>query len=166
MDTSDEPISWIMLAGSAASTAAQIQAQRAQGDAAQAIGKTRAAIDEQNAAAALKRGIAAGKMKLEEGKRLLASNRATAAARGIEGGSDVVETQNIANVLRDANLIFETGSGQSQFYRSSAGLERASGRYLKRESQADMWGTGFKGGREFMEIGIEEFGWFTDDKKV
>ena len=163
METSDEPISIGLLLASGASTAAQIQAQQQQGKAAKGIGEARAAIDDRNAEVALKRGIAAGKLKIEEGRRALASNRARTAASGINvnvGSPVVIATQSRANVLRDANFLFEGGSVRGQQFTSSAGLERATGRHLRDQARTRSLQTGIEGTSDIVNLGIDDFGWF------
>ncbi len=130
--------------GTAVSVAGTLQA----GKQAEKIGKARAAIDIRNAEQARKVAVEKAKIKGEKGRRLRATQKSQAAADGIRinvGSPLVIETETRNIIAKDIGFILEGGRAESDFFRSSAALEIATGKAAKRKSRFDALSQGLLG---------------------
>lgn len=104
------------------------------------IANARAEIDIQNAEAARRSSVEKSKIKGERGRRLIETQKSTAAAGGVRinvGSPLVIEAQTRADIATDIGFILERGRTESNFYRSRAAVERATGKAARRKSKWD-----------------------------
>ena len=152
----------VALAAMGVGTYMDVQGTLQQGKDVEKIAKARAEIDVANADAAARRAGEAAKVKTQEGKRLLASQKATFAASGVNVGMGaplVVAAQTRADVLRDVGFILESGEVERQGFLNSANIERMRGKAYRRKSKWDAWSKGLKGGASMGAMGEQAGYW-------
>lgn len=167
MTESDDPIS-LGIGAQVAATGVGVAGKLQEGKELERISKQRAAVDRANAAAAQRRAGVAAKIETEKGRRLLASQTADFAARGITvgmGSPAVVAAQTKADILKDVGFILEGGEVERQSLLSSAALEEARGKRLRRASTFDALRTGLTGGAS-VGFKLGETGFFDDEEDV
>ena len=133
-----------MVAGTAMSVVGSIQ----QGKQAEQIGKARADIDRQNAKFALEAATEKARILGERGRRLGAANKAAQAAGGTminAGTSLVIEAENEANIAKDVGFTMMQGENAYWSGMSSAAIEEAQGKAMKKQSLWDAMATGMQG---------------------
>lgn len=146
----------------AGSTTVSVMSSLRQGKEAQEIANARAAVDRADAAAVARRTIEAAKIKRRRGAEAVASQKVRTAAAGIrvDTGSPLVnEAQMRSDILKDIDLILETGSTHRERFFGSARLEEERGRKLRRQSMWDAVTTGLRGAGSIAFLGSEA-GWF------
>ncbi len=119
-----------------------------QGRQAEKIAKTRAQIDLENAKAVRRSSVEEASIEKERSIRARATAQVTAAAGGIrinEGLPLVIDTQIAAMTAKDIGFILERGRVTERGFLSSAALEIAQGKALKRKSKFDALSQGLLG---------------------
>lgn len=133
-----------MAAGTAMSAANTLK----EGKDAQKIANARAAVDLENAKAARNASVEKARITNERGRRLLATQKAEAAAGGIkinEGSPLVIEAQTRRDINTDVGFILEHGRAEENYYKSSAAMERAYGKSARKRSKYSAWSQGLLG---------------------
>ena len=154
-------IETLALAGIAAGTALQVQGTLEEGKQAEEIAKARADIDIANAEATRKASVEKAKIKGERGRKLIETQKSAAAAGGIRinvGSPLVIEAQTRADIAKDIGFSLETGRVEEQIFRSSAALEIAQGKALKKKSKFDALAQGLQGFGSVATLGIPKPG--------
>ena len=125
----------LALAVTAAGTVEQIRSTRQAGEDAQKLAEARAAIDIQTAEAARETSVEKAKIRTERGRRLIATQKALAAAGNIRinvGVPLVIEAETRDIIAQDVGFILQTGREEAGFFRSRAALEIATGKRTKK----------------------------------
>ncbi len=121
---------------------------RQEGKDAKKLADQRAAIDEANAEAARTASVEKAKITGERGQRLLATQKSEFAAGNVRinvGAPLVIETETRDVIARDVGFVLEFGRAESDFLRSSAAIERATGKVAKRQSRFSAIAQGLEG---------------------
>ena len=138
----------LALTATAVGVGAQISGTLQQGRQAEKIAEARAAIDLQKADAIRKASVEEAKIKTERGKRLIELQKSQAAVGNIRinvGAPLVIEAETQDLIAQEIGFVLETGRAESDFFRSSAALEIAQGKALKRRSKFDAIRRGLTG---------------------
>ena len=146
-----DPITLSVLAITAAGigTAVGVGQTLQQGRQVEKIAEARAQIDLEDAKAVRKSSVEEATIEKERSVRARATATAAAAAGGIrinEGLPLVIDTQIAAATAKDIGFILERGRVTEGAFRSSAALEIAQGKALKRKSKFDALSLGLLGG--------------------
>ncbi len=137
-----------LLATAAVGTAVGIGQTLQQGRQQEKIAKARAQIDLKNAKAARRASVEEASIEKERSVRSRAAAKAAAAAGGIrvnEGLPLVIDTQIAAATAKNIGFILERGRVTEGAFESSAAIERARGRSLRRKSKFDALSQGLLG---------------------
>lgn len=145
-----DPITLTVLALTATGigTAVGIGQTLKQGKEAEKISKARAQIDLENAEAVRRQSVEEARIEKEKGRRLLATQKVTAAAGGIRinvGAPLVIEAETQADIAKEVGFILERGRAGEGAFRSSAAIEIAVGKSLRRRSKFDAISQGLLG---------------------
>ena len=143
-----DPVTAIGIGLMAVGTVQGMQATRQEGKDAENIAQQRAAIDIANAEATREAAVEEAKIRGERGRRFLATQKSQAAAGGIRinvGSPLVIEAETRDIITRDIGFVLETGRTESDFFRSSAALEIATGKTIKRQKKASAIAQGLRG---------------------
>jgi len=154
----DPVITPLAIGAMVAGTGMEIAGTLKEGKQAEKISKQRAAIDIQNAEAVRRASVEKAKIKSEQGRKLLATQKAQAAAGGIRinvGSPLVIETQTRADIATDIGYILERGRTESDYYRSSAAIEIATGKAARKKAKSSAWAQGIKGFGSIAYMGVE-----------
>ncbi|KKL61895.1 hypothetical protein LCGC14_2190670 [marine sediment metagenome] len=147
-----DPITLLVIG--AIGTAVGVSQTLQQGKQAEKIAKARAQIDLKNAEAVRRASVEEATIEKERSVRARATAKATAAAGGIrinEGLPLVIDTQIAAATAKDIGFILERGRVTEGAFRSSAALEIARGKALRRKSKFDALSQGLLG---FGQLGL------------
>lgn len=142
-----DPITLSMIAVGAG-TGMQIAGTLKQGKQAEEISEARAAIDIQNAEAVREASVEKAKIQGERGRKLLEKQKSTAAAGNIRinvGSPLVIETETRAALAKDIGFSLEQGRVESDAFRASAAVERATGKAAKKRSKFAAIAQGLQG---------------------
>lgn len=137
-------------------TAVKVSGTLAAGKQAEKIGKARAEIDRRNAEQVRKASVEKARVKGEKGRRLRATQKSLAAAGGIRinvGSPLVIETETKDIFAKDIGFILESGRAESDFFRSRAALEIATGKAAKKKSRFDALSQGLLGVGKIASLG-------------
>ncbi len=129
-----------------------------QGKQQEKIAKARAQIDLKNAEAVRRASVEEATIEKERSVRARATAKAAAAAGGIrvnEGLPLVIDTQIAAATTKDIGFILERGRVEEGAFRSSAAIEIARGKALRRKSKFDALSQGLLG---FGSLGVAASG--------
>jgi hypothetical protein len=164
METSDDPIFTpaVMMGAMGVGTGVSVLGHIQEGKRAEDIGEARAAIDIRNAEAATRRSAEEAKILQERGRRLLATQKAAAAAGNIRtnvGAPLVIAAETRADIAKDIGFTLEGGREKSSYYRSRAEIERATGKHRRRQSIWDAISAG-TGGFATMGLRGSDAGWW------
>jgi len=141
-------MSILALAAIGGGTGMQVAGTLKEGKQAEKIAEARAAIDLKNAEATRKTSVEEAKIRGERGRRLLAEQQGAAAAGNIRinvGSPLVIAAQTRADIAKDIGFGLERGRAQSDFYRSQAALEIATGKAARKKSKWDAISQGIGG---------------------
>lgn len=141
-----DPITLLVMGG--VGTAVGVGQTLEQGKRAEKIAKARAQIDLKNAEAVRRASVEEATIEKERSVRSRAAAKAAAAAGGIrvtEGVPLVIDTQIAAATAKDIGFILERGRVEEGGFRSSAALEIARGKALRRKSKFDALSQGLLG---------------------
>ena len=119
-----------------------------QGKQAEKIAKARAQIDLKDAEAVRRASVEEATIEKERSVRARAAAKAAAAAGGIrinEGLPLVIDTQIAAATAKDIGFILERGRVKAGAFRSSAAIELARGKAIRRKSKFDALTQGLLG---------------------
>lgn len=128
----------IAIAATAIGTGVQIAGTLKQGKDAEKLSKQRAAIDIKNAEATRKASVEKARIKADQGHRLRETQKSSAAASGIRinaGSPLVIEAHTRDIISKDVGYILEAGRVESDAFRSSAAIEIAQGKAIKKQSR-------------------------------
>jgi hypothetical protein len=123
----------LLITGTALKVSSTIQ----QGKDAQTIANQRAAVDEQNAEAVREASVEKAKIQGERRQRLIATQKATAAAGNIRinvGSPLVIETETRDSIAKDIGFSLKAGRVETESLLQSSKLERAIGESQKKQS--------------------------------
>ena len=139
-----------MIAGAALSAAGAVQ----QGNAAKQSAKFNAAVANNNAIASRQNASANAKRQAREARQRAGTNRASAAASGVYGGSafDLLEDNAMEEEL-DRLTIIHQGELQAQGLEASAGLLTAQGKQAQIAGYTSAAGSLLKGGGALYDSG-------------
>jgi len=149
-----------------AGTVMEMKGTLEEGKQAEKIAEQRAAIDIKSAEAARAASVEEAKIRKEQGRRLIERQKGIVAASGIRlgvGAPLVIEAQTKADIARDIGFILERGREEAGFYRSRAGIERATGKAARRRSKWEAISQGLTGFGSLAMMGTEA-GWFKKKK--
>ena len=141
-----DPITLLVMA--VVGTAVGVGQTLQQGKRAEKIAKARAQIDLKNAEAVRRASVEEAAIEKERSVRSRAAAKASAAAGGIrinEGLPLVIDTQIAATAAKDIGFILERGRVEEGAFRSSAAIELAQGKALRRKSKFDALSQGLLG---------------------
>ena len=141
----------LAVGGMVTATAMSYLGQKQEGKTAQKIANARAMVDleqsklmMQNAAIAKERAIAEAGIRAEEGRKLKARQKVLYAAGGVKinvGAPLVIEAQTSADIATDIGYVLKEGEQQASLFRRradiytyQAGIERAMGKAMKKQS--------------------------------
>ena len=142
-----DPIT-LALTATAIGTVASISGTLEEGEEVEKIAQQRAQVDLDNAEAVRRRSVEEATIKEERGRRLLATQKSRAAAGGVRinvGSPLVIATATRASIAKDIGFGLETGRAESDAFRSSAAIEIATGKALKKKSKFDALSKGLTG---------------------
>lgn len=134
--------------GIAAGTGIGIAGTLEEGKQAEKIAKQRAAVDLANAEAVDKAGEEKARIKKEKGRRFIETQKSEAIAGNIRvnvGSPLVIETQTRSDIAKDIGFSLKTTRTESDFFRSRAAIEIATGKVAKRKSRLDALSQGLLG---------------------
>lgn len=143
-----DPLTLLAITAVGVGTVAQIQGTRQAGKDAEEIAKARAAVDIENAEAVDKAADEKAKIRRDKGRRLISEQKSQAAAGGIRlnvGSPLVIEAETNAAITRDIGFALKRGRAESAAFRSSAGIEIASGKAAKKRSRQKAFAQGIQG---------------------
>lgn len=141
-----DPITLLVMGG--VGTAVGVGQTLEQGKRAEKIAKARAQIDLKNAEAVREASVEEATIEKERSVRSRAAAKAAAAAGGIrvsEGLPLVIDTEIAAATAKDIGFILERGRAEEGAFRSSAAIEIAQGKALRRKSKFDALSQGLLG---------------------
>ncbi len=141
-----DPITLLVVG--AVGTAVGIGQTLKQGKRQEKIAKARAQVDLNNAEAVRRASVEEATIEKERSVRSRAAAKASAAAGGIrinEGLPLVIDTQIAAATAKDIGFILERGRVEEGAFRSSAAIEIARGKALRRKSKFDALSQGLLG---------------------
>ncbi len=141
-----DPITLLVVG--AVGTAVGIGQTLQQGKRQEKIAKARAQIDLNNAEAVRRASVEEATIEKERSVRSRAAAKASAAAGGIrinEGLPLLIDTQIAAATAKDIGFILERGRVEEGAFRSSAAIEIARGKSLRRKSKFDALSQGLLG---------------------
>ncbi len=147
----------LALIGIAAGTGAKISGALQQGEDAQKIAEARAQIDLDNAEAARKASVEEARIQKDKGRRLRATQKGLAAAANIRinvGAPLVIEAETKDIIAQNTGFILERGRTQADAFRSSAALEIATGKQLKKKSKFAALSAGLSGLTSIAFLGL------------
>lgn len=163
-----DPVTIGAMALMAGGTVMQMQATRQEGKDAQKIAEQRAAIDMANAEQTRKSSVVEAQIRGEKGRRFLAAQKSQIAAGNIRlnvGSPLVIEAETRQLIAQDIGYVLETGRTESDMLRSSAALEIAQGKAIKRQKKASALAQGLQGFGSMATMG-KEAGLFGKTKTV
>lgn len=129
-------------------TGLQIAGTLKAGKQAEEIAEARAKIDIQNAEAVREAAVEKAKIKAEKGRRDIETQISQAAASNIRinvGSPLVIKAESRDIITRNIGFVLERGREEEQFFRTRAGIERATGKAAKRKSRFDAISQGLLG---------------------
>lgn len=138
----------LSLAATVAGSLLQTRATLQQGKAQEQIAEQRAVVDIKNAEAVRAASIEEAAIKKERGVRLLATQKARAAAGGIRvnvGAPLVIEAETNALLAKDIGFGLERGRTEAEAFLVSAGIERATGVIARKRSRFSALSQGLLG---------------------
>ncbi len=151
-----DPVTLLALTG-AVSTGIGVAQTLEEGKQAERIAERRAEIDLENAEAVRESAVEEATIEKERSVRARASAKAAAAAGGIrinQGLPLVIDTQIAAATAKDIGFILQRGRVTAEAFRSSARIEIAQGKALRRKSRFDALRLGLQG---FQQSGAADF---------
>lgn len=156
----------LLLAATTAGTVAGISGTLQEGKEAEELAKARAKIDLDNAEATRRASVEEARIEKEKGRRTLATQKSQAAASGIRinvGSPLVIAAETRSIIAKDVGFILERGRVRSDAFRSSAAIEIATGKAIRRKSKFDAISQGLLGFGTIANIGLDA-GLFGGDK--
>ncbi len=157
-----------LLVAGAVSTAVGVGQTLQEGRQAEKIAKARAQIDLEDAKAARRSSVEEATIEKERSVRARATAKAAAAAGGIQvnvGLPLVIDTQIAAATAKDIGFILERGRVTERAFLSSAALEIAQGKALKRKSKFDALRLGLLGGAS-LGLSASQAGLFSKSTNI
>lgn len=151
-----DPITLLVVG--AVGTAVGVGQTLQQGKRVEKVAKARAQIDLKDAEAVRRASVEEATIEKERSVRSRAAAKAAAAAGGIrvnEGLPLVIDTQIAAATAKDIGFILERGRAEEGAFRSSAAIEIAQGKALRRKSKFDALSQGLIG---FGSLGLSASG--------
>ncbi len=129
-------------------TVMQIQGTLAEGEEAERLAQERAAIDIRNAEAVREAAEEEAVIRGERGRRILATQKAQAAAGGIRinvGSPLVIAAETRAAIAKDTGFSLQRARVESEALRESARIEKEIGRAAKRKAKFQAISQGIRG---------------------
>lgn len=146
----------------AAGTGIQMYGQYKAGKQAEKVAKYNAAVERKKAEQVKDNAKTEAQIQAEKGRRLLATQKATAAAGNVRintGAPLVIEDETKAKIGRDIGYILRRGDQQADALYDSANITEKVGENAREQSYWNMAGTGLTGASSIAFMGSDA-GWF------